>query len=193
MKYVSIDIETTGLRTVEDQVIEFAAIIEDTSFPKPLNCLPQYRALILHPSIVGQPYALSMHPKLFLEMSDALKMTEEERDEKNYLYPEEVGESFSFWLKRNNFEGHPVKITAAGKNFGTFDLQFINNLPDFKKWVNIRQRVLDPAPLYLDIKTDSELPNLSKCKERAGITDTTIAHTGIEDAWDVIQVLRKKL
>jgi hypothetical protein len=45
--------------------------------------------------------------------------------------------------------------------------------------------------LYVDWKTDSDVPNLLKCKERAGINGT-VTHNALEDAWDVIEVLRKK-
>jgi hypothetical protein len=45
--------------------------------------------------------------------------------------------------------------------------------------------------LYVDWKADSDVPNLDKCKERAGIKGA-VTHNALEDAWDVIEVLRKK-
>ena len=43
----------------------------------------------------------------------------------------------------------------------------------------------------MDWKQDTEVPNLNKCKERAGIQGL-VTHNALEDAWDVIEVLRKK-
>jgi hypothetical protein len=85
----------------------------------------------------------------------------------------------------------PVTITVAGKNFASFDKLFLERLPRWKQAIRIKQRILDPAILYVDWKTDSDVPNLLKCKERAGINGT-VTHNALEDAWDVIEVLRKK-
>jgi hypothetical protein len=54
----------------------------------------------------------------------------------------------------------------------------------------MRQRVIDPAILMVDWKNDESLPNLKVCKERADI-EGIVTHNALEDAWDVIEVLRK--
>jgi len=43
--------------------------------------------------------------------------------------------------------------------------------------------------LFLDWETDEELPSLTNCKARAGIKGN-VTHDALEDAWDVVQVLR---
>ena len=84
----------------------------------------------------------------------------------------------------------PITINVAGKNFATFDKLFLEQLPWWKKLIKIRQRILDPAILMTDWKNDTSLPNLTTCKERANI-DGVVTHNALEDAWDVIQILRK--
>jgi hypothetical protein len=42
----------------------------------------------------------------------------------------------------------------------------------------------------VDWNNDKSLPNLTTCKERAGI-EGVVTHDALEDAWDVIEVLRK--
>jgi hypothetical protein len=42
----------------------------------------------------------------------------------------------------------------------------------------------------VDWKNDKSLPNLTTCKERAGVSGI-VTHNALEDAWDVIEVLRK--
>ena len=84
----------------------------------------------------------------------------------------------------------PTHITVAGKNFATFDKLFLEKLPRWKQVIRIKQRILDPAILYVDWKKDSSLPSLGECKERAGIHGS-VTHVAIDDAWDVILMLRK--
>jgi len=85
----------------------------------------------------------------------------------------------------------PVRVSMAGKNFATFDRLFLNRLKGFKGFIKMNQRILDPAILYVDWKEDSTLPNLKLCKERAGI-EGVVTHKAVEDAWDVIEILRAK-
>jgi hypothetical protein len=84
----------------------------------------------------------------------------------------------------------PITLNVAGKNFGTFDKLFLQELPWWQKLIRTRQRVLDPAILMVDWKNDTSLPNLTTCKERAGVNGF-VTHNALEDAWDVIEVLRK--
>jgi oligoribonuclease len=85
----------------------------------------------------------------------------------------------------------PVTITAAGKNFGTFDKLFLERLPRWKQVVKFRNRIIDPAVLYTDWKNDDSLPGLDLCKERAGLGNI-VSHNALEDAWDTLRVIRLK-
>lgn len=85
----------------------------------------------------------------------------------------------------------PIGITCAGKNFGTFDKVFLERLPRWNQVVKVKQRILDPSILYVDWKKDAEVPGLGKCKERAGY-DKVVSHNAVEDAWDIIRLLRKQ-
>jgi hypothetical protein len=90
-----------------------------------------------------------------------------------------------------NMRTKPVQITVAGKNFGTFDKKFLEKLPRWNTVVKFRNRIIDPAILYVDWKHDTTLPSLDKCKERAGIPGS-VSHNALEDAWDTLQVIRAK-
>lgn len=187
MKYVSIDIETCGLDWNEHSVIEFGAVVEDTQNELPLDQLPVFSKILSHKNYIGTPYALSLNKAIF----DELAKKERTPD---IIPADELGMAFRNWLFQQGFkEGYPIIINAAGKNFGTFDMRFLENIPNFKNHVWFNRRILDPAILYFNTNTDKELPNLSVCKQRAGIEDTTIAHRTVADALDVIRVLRTKL
>lgn len=187
MIYFSIDIETTGVDWNQDTILEFGAIMEDTEKQLPFESLPKFNVLLRHPKYIGSPYALAMHTDIFTELAKP----EGKSSEKIISY-NELGRDFSLWLREQDIDTSS-KITVAGKNFATFDMRFLENLEGFSSYIKFHQRVIDPAVFYFDGSMDKELPNLSLCKERAGIRDTTIAHRTIKDAWDIIQVLRRKL
>jgi DNA polymerase III epsilon subunit-like protein len=80
-------------------------------------------------------------------------------------------------------------LTAAGKNFASFDRQFLKRLPRFEQVVRLRHRTLDPAVLYWHPLEDEELPSSKTCYERAGL-DNKVAHTAVEDALAVVRLVR---
>ena len=84
----------------------------------------------------------------------------------------------------------PIIINVAGKNFGTFDKLFLEQLPWWQKLIRVRSRILDPSILFCDWNEDDSLPSLIRCKERANI-EGIVTHNALEDAWDVIELLRK--
>ena len=84
----------------------------------------------------------------------------------------------------------PITLNVAGKNFGTFDKLFLEDLPWWKKIIRTRQRVIDPSILFVDWLEDNALPSLTKCKERGGV-EGIVTHNALEDAWDVVELLRK--
>ena len=89
-------------------------------------------------------------------------------------------------IKSNIAKSH---LTIAGKNFGTFDKLFLERLPRWQQVFKIRQRIIDPTIIFTDWNNDESLPNLTTCKERAK-TGGEVTHDAVEDAWDVIQLMR---
>jgi hypothetical protein len=67
---------------------------------------------------------------------------------------------------------------------------FLEELPWWKKLIRTRQRIIDPSILFVNWSEDNALPSLTKCKERANI-EGIVTHNALEDAWDVIELLRK--
>jgi len=192
MKYVSIDLETTGLSAKQHQILEFGAVIEDTENMLPIDELPTFHAYLNWETIVGDPYALAMNWKILDIIS---KPKDWETLGVRVLNPEDLGLVFWNFIDKhfsnddqNVFNG---KITVAGKNFGNFDNQFLNNLPNFFHHVNFEHRFIDPGSVYFDPRIDEKPPSLEKCLERAGLKKT-ISHTAIDDAKDVITALRGK-
>jgi hypothetical protein len=221
MKYLSIDIETSGLSSDNHKILSIGVIVEDTSNKLPFKDIPKFHCAILHEEITGSIFALSMNKNLIglinkhqtaktQEDKDALSigediffLKEEEVCEKlwNFLFINEILDQ-SYYEVNKTFNSTLTQIiypdiknakvshiTCAGKNFGTFDKLFLEKLPRWKQLFKIRQRIIDPTILFTDWKNDNDLPNLTTCKTRAK-TGKKVTHNAIEDAFDVIELMR---
>lgn len=197
MKYVSIDIETTGLNPNSCDILEFAAVLDDLRNPLPLDKLPRYRSYILKETYRGEPYALGMHPQIFKKIAKVEKGANAYIDEDGAFFFGENDLMFSFqnFLTANGYEPNKegkIAITVAGKNVANFDLPFLR--ANIQEWadIQVRHRTIDPAILYFDPTIDDQLPDSKTCMERAGIPGP-VAHTALEDALVIVQLIRKKL
>ncbi len=221
MIYCSIDIETSGLDWEKHKVLSIGAIIEDTTKKLPFEEIPKFNAIVLQNEIVGSPRALTMNKEIIGHMGEYLEGKQEIRDlltqTSGYKFYEEteVVKEFYWFLDENglgyglinnsggyvavkddksrpmiNSATKPITINVAGKNFGTFDKLFLEQLPWWKKLIRTRQRVIDPSVLYCDWSEDQSLPSLTECKKRGNV-EGIVTHNALEDAWDVVELLRK--
>tara|TARA_Y100000034_G_scaffold33124_2_gene40647 strand:+ start:3170 stop:3748 length:579 start_codon:yes stop_codon:yes gene_type:complete len=177
MKYVSIDIETTGLDEEICQILEIGAVVDDTSYETPIDKLPTFHCYVTHPFYQGEPYALNMHGDLFGKLCH-------KPEGWRYVSHNDVAQALLEWLGKH-FED---KITVAGKNFMSLDFPFLKKLPNFDKQ-RFNHRVIDPAMRFWRPRIDTKIPNLQTCMERAGI-EGEVTHTALEDAFQVIKLLR---
>jgi DNA polymerase III epsilon subunit-like protein len=178
LPYVSIDIETTGLDPNVCQILEIGAVYDD--WTRPLRELPTFHCYVVHKQIVGQPYALALNGETLRRLADPEKG-------EDLLLPEEVAGKMAAWLGGCAWD-LSKSITPAGKNFASFDRQFLKRLPDFENKVRFSHRTLDPAMLFW-LPGDEKLPDSKTCYERAGM-NPKVAHTALEDAVAVVQLLR---
>ena len=216
MIYVSIDIETSGLNHDMNHVLSIGAIIEDTNKKLPYEELPKFNAIVLQNNIQGSPRAITMNKEIISLMGEYLEGSNEVRESLNnssgyqFYEEEDVIKEFYIFLWNNGFSAldslsthvngkltpiidsrtKPITLNVAGKNFGTFDKLFLQELPWWQKLIRTRQRVLDPAILCVDWVNDTSLTSLTTCKERMNV-EGIVTHNALEDAWDVIEILRK--
>jgi len=206
MRYVSIDLETSGLDPEKNQILEFGAILEDTDKCLGFDEIPKFSCIIEHKEIVGQPIALNMNVRIINILSSLWMAKKEDRaairKKFNIIGKDELVSNFLNWLapyfatKENSCEdlqlySYDFVLNIAGKNYASFDGRFLEKIPVWKEMVKYSHKIIDPATLYVDWNKDENLPSLDECLKRAGI-EKTVTHTAVEDAWDVIQVLRKK-
>ena len=202
MKYVSLDIETTGIDMENHNVLSIGAVIDDLQKPEiPVEELPKIHILIYYKELVGSPVDLTMNADL-IKRTERLFEHAKNSNVQKYLEkyesftrcPIQAGQNLKHFLATNlRFPldmCHPYPPPVIGKNVGTFDIPFLDNQCDVPRSMWTR-RVMDPTTLWIE-STDEVPPSLLDCMKRAGIKVGTI-HDAIEDAWNTIRVFRAGL
>lgn len=191
MKYLSIDIETTGLNYEKHQILSFACIIEDTENNLSFENIPKLYLEFKDEIKEGADFkALAMNSEVLNNIAD-----------NGGFYSNELGNLLHKFLIDNNINVNE-SLNLAGKNLSEFDLKFLSKISwltyheghaedklIYLKTMKYSRRIIDVAILYADWGKDKHLPNLSLCKERAGL-ETNVSHNALDDAWDVIRLLR---
>jgi len=216
MKYLSIDIETTGLNRDFCDMIEFGAILEDTENEiQSYEDIPKFHRYLKPPrpeGYQGELYAINMHAQsgVWAELNriDMLQrkgdkegglMGQDAEDIKKLIHPRHLLNEFARFLVDNGYENKernesrpPIvdlgRVTIAGKNFFAFDWNFIQPLFGDR----VCRRSIDPAIWYLNPAEDAAPPGTPECLRRAGLTATG-EHTALGDAWDVIRLIRRAI
>src|SRR5262245_33874793 len=156
IRYLSVDLETTGLDCAIHQVIEMGAIYDDGQ--QEIKNLPKFHVYVRHGTYIWDPQALKMNWDL-----TAMILAETVQPILDF---EEVIPRFKRWLEEIGLGGK--KLVFAGKNFGSFDLGFLKMLPG---WVGVKyyHRYLDPSMYYIE-EADEAPPGLELCAHRIGLT-----------------------
>ncbi len=161
LMYCSIDIETTGLNVDKHQVLEFGAVLwlnDDV-----LQC-PTFESVVKpEGDIVGHPYALQMNASLLRRIADG-----------EGVPLSNVCLDFQSWLFQYGAEHGSV--IAIGKNFGSFDLQFLRRCPMWPKAL-FSYRSLDVGSMYA---TREGIPSLKTLLSGYDIPGEE--HTALHDA-----------
>lgn len=182
MKYISLDLETAGLNPGGHNILMLSAVVEDSVCPLPLEDLPHFTCYVKPwTELKGTPYALAMNAWILDIISGRTKCP----NDYPILSLRDMRDGFLSFLSEHFGD---ERITIAGKNVASFDMQFLkaHTLHD-----RFRHRVLDVGPLFVDWSSDNSVPDLKTCKQRAGL-GSKVAHDAYEDAIDVIRLLRTK-
>ena len=91
MKYISIDLETTGLKPESHQILTFSGILEDTSKVLPFEEIPKFNIYILRDDITGSPFAINMNSEMIAhrEYVDQLHTAESKINNQLIKYAEQ--------------------------------------------------------------------------------------------------------
>jgi hypothetical protein len=200
MKFLAIDIETTGLDPQVHSITEFAAVYADL-YDKSFTPIV-FNRWVYPNGFVWDAYCLHLHFDWIKKVYDRVKVENiSPRDEAKdgpiiCMNHTALVNQFAYWIQTEcglpaPASGRWTKVTPAGKNFGGFDGQFLktHGFPEL-----FRHRSLDPGPLYIRPE-DQFPPELKLCKERAiatgcGRIQPEVAHSALEDAFDVVDLLQ---
>lgn len=181
---ISLDLETTG---IEGQIIEFAAVIEDRT--KPVEELKFYHTFVLQDRYDFEIIAAQMNRRVIDAIADFHKGI---GNPESFTPIDHLQTRFDRWMREH---GHVLndEVTFTGKNFATFDLRFLLPAKVFDGRVKMHRRVLDPGSMYWIPELDGDKPpNTETCLKRAGL-DSGINHDALEDARNVLRLIRKKI
>lgn len=183
MKYVSLDIETTGLTKTTCNILEIGCIIEDTDTKLERELCPSIHLLIKNDILIGEPIAIAANSNIIKEIVSLSKTGLDSR----LTSPSDIAGRIKEFLLKNGVE----KPIFAGKNVGSFDIPFLDIHASGFSSIPRSYRFIDVGSVMIDFKNDKDIPNLAECKQRVGINEF-VSHKALDDAWDVIKVLRTK-
>jgi oligoribonuclease (3'-5' exoribonuclease) len=188
MKYISIDIETTGPEPKYDQILQIAAVVEDTDNPwVPVTKLPTWECLIRYDRYHGNGTALGMNIEIIRALSETQRFHSPIRLRGRDIQVFEDNHNARLELKKfllGNSEND--RAIVAGKNAAGFDLQFLGPV--------IRNvcyhRVIDPGSVALG-SHPNDWWNGPPPSQAQLVPDHAVSHDALDDALDVIVILRR--
>jgi hypothetical protein len=210
MKYVSLDLETSGMDVrAPDRILMLSMVVEDTEKPEiPVEQLPNFTVIIDTDKISGNPTALAMNSWLLVAIEFSRTKMEQEQfyvrfnnlgipqetiskgidaAQKYKVFPLDHAILCAKQFLTDHF-GTKDRITVAGKNVAGFDLTF---LPEDLKAM-FRHTVIDPGSMFWYPDFDRMIPDSALVMKRAGVQYQG-AHDALEDARMVIKALRNSL
>lgn len=221
MKYVSIDIETTGIDNENTQTLSIGLVVEDTVNVKPLIELPQLEIAIIRERIEGEIFAINMNRQLIADILEyKMARSDEERKEierrtgREYMYEEDVTKRiFQFLWENGALDGkwseHGHVEIVNGKTYPALTSKmkpFYFNAAG-KNFANFDNRFLERLPRWkqcLKARGRTLDPSVLyidwKNDESApGLAKCkeraglggVVTHNAIEDAMDVVMLFRK--
>jgi len=221
MKYVSIDIETTGIDNESTQTLSIGLVVEDTIDIKPIEELPKLEIAIIRERIEGEIFAINMNRQLIADIleyklarTDEARKEIEQRTGREYLYEENVAKRIFQFLYDNG--------ALDGKYDPTGHFEIVNG----KSYPALTSKM---KPFYFnaagknfanfDNKFLERLPRWKQCLKARGRTldpsvlfidwqnddcapglslckeraglGDVVTHNAIEDAMDVVMLFRK--
>lgn len=221
MRYVSIDIETTGIDNENTQTLSIGLVVEDTVNIKPLIELPQLEIAIIRERIEGEIFAINMNRQLIADILEyKMARTDEERKEierrtsREYLYEEDVTKRIFRFLWDNGALDGKIDLTGHvevvnGKTYPALTSKmkpFYFNAAG-KNFANFDNRFLERLPRWkqcLKARGRTLDPSVlyidwKNDDSAPGLATCkeraglagVVTHNAIEDAMDVVMLFRK--
>jgi oligoribonuclease (3'-5' exoribonuclease) len=178
-RFVSMDIEATGLDDEKCQILEFGAVMGDFS-DTPVDKLPSFVMRFKYDIVVGEPMGLAMNADLIRDMANNVG---------SWFKISDLAGAFDYWLLSQGINLATIpRLTVTGKNIGSYDRRFLARVPGWD-WSAYSHKFLDPGSLFFRPTEDEELPSTVLCASRAGVVMGK-RHSALEDARYVVEMIR---
>lgn len=125
MKYISIDLETTGLNPEKHQILSFSGILEDTSKILDYDDIPKFNIYVLSEDITGSHFAINMNQEIIERISKYLKTRDESEKmiqrkiiDGVFLYEHEIPFYIYLWLLVHHEGNEEFKDLLESENWG---------------------------------------------------------------------------
>lgn len=193
MKYLALDVETTGLEPQTCDILQIGLVIDDLAKMEPLDTLPSLRIwcknsdhLVWNGGTIKFHMTDKKHSEGFLaNWFDAVE------NQITATY-EQAYDDIVYFLGQNGMLSTKRSVNVAGKNVGVFDLPFLQSkMPQLFDAVRISSRTIDPS-LHFWRLGDIHVPSLDVCLLRAGFKDE-VSHDALDDAFDIVRLVRVAL
>jgi oligoribonuclease len=221
MKYVSIDIETTGIDNENTQTLSIGLVVEDTVDIKPIEELPKLEIAIIRERIEGEIFAINMNRQLIADILEyKMARSDEERKEiekktsRESLKEEDVTRRIFQFLWENGALDGKIDLVGAvefvnGKSYPALTSKmkpFYFNAAG-KNFANFDNKFLERLPRWrqcLKARGRTLDPSVlyidwvnDDCApglslcKRRAGLDEVVTHNAIDDALDVVMLFRK--
>lgn len=193
MRVFAVDIETTGLDCESHSLIEIAILswdLHDKNAP-----VYKFHRYIIPENMRWTIFCLKLHRHMIDALiTHAIPIDPIPEICDNFNVPIQIGKAklireIKAWLCSIAWT---EKMTVVGKNFGSFDLRFIERLPGYTPMFH--HRSLDPTSAFI-LPTDTVLPDLKACKTRAielgcDFPSDVVTHNAMDDCEDVAKLMQ---
>lgn len=192
--YFSIDLETTGLDPKNHQILEIGIIYEDPEKQLSFEEIPKFNCLVEYENYVGSPYAINLNQKIF----EKIIQLQNTGDKEHVLWDIDTAiDRAARFIDLQCVKNHGISksniIRITGKNFASFDRDFLIKNQFYRRLANkVSHRYLDVGSFFFDPKTMDWLPSSEECYKLAGIGKEFVSHSALDDAWDVIKIIRTR-
>lgn len=197
MRYLSLDLETSGTNDSVHQVLEIGAVVENTEFDWDMDELPSFHCYVEHDVYHVDSYCLGLHT----ETGIFGKLSERGGGKADNVLNEAEAMKQLHQFVVTHFDlvtesGERGSVSVCGHNFTVFDHRFLRSVLDrgyegshTEIWDANRIRPFDPCDFYMRA-SDNGPPSVTTAMKRAGIGGK-VQHTAVDDAKLMVELTRR--
>jgi hypothetical protein len=183
MKYIALDIVTTGPSPERHQILQIVAIADNLEKPGvPVQNLPRFDSTLDPIDIVGDPFALAENEHILRTIAS----------KRGYITdgdPDTVLQKFSEWVRATRTSNSTDPVVVVGTDIHQKSLPFLSH--HSRKLHALNWYVPVDVRLFSLEKGDKTLPEMQSCLIRSlGNSDTYVKQDALNNACNIVRLMR---